>query len=308
MIEVKQLVKQYGSVTALDHVSFEARDGEIVGLLGANGAGKTTTMRILTGFMPPTDGTARIAGYDVMTESMEVRRSVGYLPERVPVYPDMTVEGFVIFWANLRGVKKARARTEEVLTRFNLIDRRHKLVRSLSKGLRQRLGLAQALVHDPSVVILDEPTIGIDAEQVIEVRSIVKGLREKHTVLFSSHILSEVEQVCDRVVILHQGRVIAAGSTDILSKQIQPGVHLYVVLQGKSKGEIRKLLETLTGLTGIREHEAGFILSSNPNTDLRAPVSELIAANKLTLLEMRPMETTLEDIFLNLVGKGKGRR
>ena len=303
MIEVKQLVKRYGPVTALDHISFEAKPGEIVGLLGANGAGKTTTMRILTGFMPPTEGTARIAGFDVLTDSMEVRRRVGYLPERVPVYPDMTVEGYVLFWANLRGLKNAKQRVHSVLQRFDLMDRRYKLVRSLSKGLRQRLGLAQALVHDPAVVILDEPTIGIDAQQVIEVRNTVRSLREAHTVLFSSHILTEVEQVCDRVVILHQGRVVASGSTDILSKQMKPGTHLYVALQGKKKNEIRKLLEKLDGVTGVREHEAGFVLSSDANTDLRATLSEMIAAQRLTLLEMRPMETTLEDIFLNLVGK-----
>jgi ABC-2 type transport system ATP-binding protein len=305
MIEVKQLVKRYGPVTALDHISFEAKPGEIVGLLGANGAGKTTTMRILTGFMPPTEGTASIAGYDVTTDSMSARRNVGYLPERVPVYPDMTVEGYVRFWANLRGIKNPKDRTNEVLKRFDLHDRRHKLVRSLSKGLRQRLGLAQAIVHEPPVIILDEPTIGIDAEQVIEVRNIVRNLGEKHTVLFSSHILTEVEQVCDRVVILHQGRIVATGSTDILSKQIQPGTHLYVALQGKSKNEICKLLEKLPGVTNIREHEAGFILSSAPNVDLRPELSEIIAAQRLTLLEMRLMETTLEDIFLNLVGKGK---
>ncbi len=305
MIEVKQLVKRYGPVTALDQISFEAKSGEIVGLLGANGAGKTTTMRILTGFMPPTEGTARIAGFDVMTDSMEVRRRVGYLPERVPVYLDMTVEGYVKFWANLRGVKHPKDSVTRVLQRFDLLDRRYKLVRSLSKGLRQRLGLAQALVHDPPVIILDEPTIGIDAEQVIEVRNIVRSLREQHTVLFSSHILTEVEQVCDRVVILHQGRVIASGTTDILSKQIQPGTHLYVALQGKNKGEIRALLEKLPGVTNVREHEAGFILSSAPNIDLRAAVTDLIATQRLSLMEMRPMETTLEDIFLNLVGKGK---
>jgi ABC-2 type transport system ATP-binding protein len=303
MIEVKQLVKRYGPVTALDHISFEAKPGEIVGLLGANGAGKTTTMRILTGFMPPTEGTARIAGFDVVTDSMEARRRVGYLPERVPVYPDMTVEGYVTFWANLRGLKQAKQRVHSVLKSFDLLDRRYKLVRSLSKGLKQRLGLAQALVHDPAVVILDEPTIGIDAQQVIEVREIVRKLRESHTVLFSSHILSEVEHVCDRVVILHQGRIVASGSTDILSKQMQPGTHLYVALKGKKKAELQKLLEKIGGVTGVSEHEAGFVLSSAAETDLRGAVSELIAAQKLTLLEMRPMETTLEDIFLNLVGK-----
>lgn len=207
MIEVHQLTKRYGNFTAVENLSFSAQRGEIVGLLGQNGAGKTTTMRLLSGYMPPSSGTARLAGFDLLDEPYEVRQRVGYLPERVPVYPDMTVEGFVLFWARLRSTPQPHQRVRQVLEQFDLWGRRRQLIRNLSKGLRQRLGLAQTLVHNPEIIILDEPTIGIDPQQVIEVRQIVRELRHQHTVLFSSHILSEVEQVCDRVIILHGGHI-----------------------------------------------------------------------------------------------------
>ncbi|MCU0511755.1 MAG: ABC transporter ATP-binding protein [Anaerolineae bacterium] len=304
MIVVKDLVRRYGTHTAVDRLSFTAQPGEIVGLLGPNGAGKTTTMRILTGFLPPTAGSVQVGGFDVQTDSLEVRRRVGYLPERVPVYPDMTVRGYVLFWARLRGVPRPAAAVEAVLKRFDLLDRQHKLVRSLSKGLRQRLGLAQALVHNPPVVILDEPTIGIDPGQVIEVREVVKSLRQEHTVLFSSHILSEVEQVCDRVVILHRGRMVAAGTPEVLGRQMKPGTHLYVALGGKAPAEIKKLLQKLDGVHTVREQGAGFVISSHGERDQRAAVTALSARHGLPLLELRPIELSLEDIFLTLLEKG----
>ena len=228
MIEVSQLTKYYGNHLAVDHISFKAKSGEIVGLLGPNGAGKTTTMRMLTGFMPPSDGSAKLDGFDIIEELMEARRSVGYLPEHVPIYPDMTVRGYVTFWAKLRGVKQARPKVNSALERVQLLDRQNTLVRHLSKGLRQRLGLAQALVHDPPVIILDEPTIGIDPQQVIEVRETVRALKHGHTVLFSTHILSEAEQVCDRVLIMDRGRIVAQGKPADLRQKLQPGASLYV--------------------------------------------------------------------------------
>jgi ABC-2 type transport system ATP-binding protein len=246
MIEVKKLSKRYGSHLAVDDISFTAKSGEILGILGPNGAGKTTTMRILTGFMPPTSGSAQVAGFDVLEDSMEVRRRVGYMPERVPFYPDMTVEGFITFWAKLRGMRQPRQRVHEVLERVQLTDRRQSLIRNLSKGLRQRVGLAQALVHDPEVVILDEPTIGIDPQQVIEVRQHVRELAEDHTVLFSTHILSEAEQVCDRVIIIHQGRIIAQGRPAALRKQLRLGDHIYVHIGGAKEAAARKLLEGIS--------------------------------------------------------------
>lgn len=304
MIEAAALTKRYGTHTAVDHLSFQAHKGEIVGLLGPNGAGKTTTMRILTGFMPPSSGSALVAGYDVLKESMEVRRRVGYLPERVPVYPDMTVYQFVMFWAKLRSVKNPKRRVEFVLEQFSLTNRRNMLVRSLSKGLRQRLGLAQALVHEPEVIILDEPTIGIDPKQVIEVRETVRQLRENHTVLFSSHILSEVEQVCDRVMIINKGRLIAEGTAAELARRSRPKMQLYVTIEAKSGQNPLKALEKIPGVVRAYRKDAGYILEGAPETDIRAEAARSIAEQGLTLLEMRPMENRLEDIFLDLVDKG----
>ncbi|MBI5669164.1 MAG: ABC transporter ATP-binding protein [Chloroflexi bacterium] len=303
MIEVHKLTKRYGYHLAVDQISFEAHPGEVVGLLGPNGAGKTTTMRMLTGFMPPSEGSARIAGFDVLADSLEVRRRVGYLPERVPVYPDMTVKGYVTFWAKLRGVEKPRARVDAVLERVHLTDRRNTLVRNLSKGLRQRLGLAQALVHDPPIVILDEPTIGIDPQQVIEVREAVRDLGKHHTVLFSTHILSEAEQVCDRVVIINRGKIIAQGTPDTLRTQLQHGLSLYVEIAGAGKEAGAKLLKALTGVESVTAQGNGFVVRAR--TDVRGEVADRVTRAGYRLLELRPVAMTLEDIFLDLVGRGK---
>lgn len=299
MIEVTNLVKKYGNIAAVNGISFEAQPGEIVGLLGPNGAGKTTTMRVLTGYMPVTSGTVKIDGYDVMQDSLEVRQRVGYMPERVPIYPDMTVEGYVTYWAKLRRTANAKARVQTVLDQFDLLDRRKKLVRSLSKGLRQRLGLAQALVHNPPVIILDEPTIGIDPKQVVEVRDIVRSLRNQHTVLFSSHILSEVEQICDRVVIIDKGRVVASGTTDILGQQYQGGVSFYVRILG-DEAYVKSLLTNLPVVDNVRAHEAGYIISGADDS-VRQAIMSVVTTHQLDLMEIRPVDTRLEDIFMKLV-------
>ena len=303
MIEVHNLTKRYGVHLAVNDISFNAQPGEIVGLLGPNGAGKTTTMRVLTGYMPPTSGSVKVAGYDVMSDSLEVRKRVGYLPERVPVYPDMTVREFVQFWANLRGVKKPNSQTDAVLARFNLTDRKNQLVRSLSKGLRQRLGLAQALVHNPEVVILDEPTIGIDPQQVIEVRENVRQLAREHTVLFSTHILSEAEQVCDRVLIIRKGQIVAAGKPDELRQQLQPGENLYIAAEGGSKEALPQLLSAISGVTAVEAQGDGFIVRGDLGANIRSAISRQVTQAGYTLLELRPVAMTLEDIFLDIVGR-----
>lgn len=303
MIEVKKLTKRYGAHTAVDNISFTAKTGEILGILGPNGAGKTSTMRILTGYMPPTSGSAKVAGYDVVEDSMEVRRRVGYMPERVPFYPDMTVEGYVTFWAKLRGLGKPRPRVNEVLEQVQLTDRRKSLIRSLSKGLRQRVGLAQALVHDPEVVILDEPTIGIDPQQVIEVRENVRQLAQTHTVLFSTHILSEAEQVCDRVIIINQGRIVAQGKPAALRQQLYPGDHIYVHITGTDAKTLQKALEAVSGVRSVEAVEPGFTLRTKSGDNVRAQISRMCAENGYNLLEMRPVDLTLEDIFLDIVGR-----
>jgi ABC-2 type transport system ATP-binding protein len=302
MIEVENLCRRYGSATVLDNVTFNAQAGEVVGLLGPNGAGKTTTMRILTGFMPPTSGRAVINGHDVVTDSMAARASVGYLPERTPLYHDMTVEGCVTFWAELRGVKKPRIAAQEALKKVDLYDRRKSLVRNLSKGMRQRLGLAQALVHNPAVVILDEPTIGIDPAQVIDVRQTVKNLGKEHTVLFSTHILTEAEQVCDRLVILNQGKVAAMGTPEQLRKKLFAGTRLYVQITGLTGEVALKTLQNATGVAKAEVDGAGFAVRAKAGVDARSHIAGAVQRAGGLIIELRPIDLTLEDIFLNLIG------
>jgi ABC-2 type transport system ATP-binding protein len=298
MIEVERLNKRYGNRQALKDVSFKAHEGEILGLLGANGAGKTTTMRIVTGFMPPTSGIVRVNGTDMREASLTARQQVGYLPEKMPIYPEMTVRDFVLFWARLRRVKHAQARTEAVLKQFDLAHRKHQLVSKLSKGLRQRLGLAQALVHEPRVIVLDEPTIGIDPMQVIEVRDIIKGLKGAHTVLFSSHILSEVEQICERVVILHEGIVVAEGAPQTLSQTLRGKQHFFL---DADKTPLERVQSALKGFAEVQAHAKGFTLIIAQTNDPRAELSRRLSQANIPILELRPQETRLEDVFLKLI-------
>jgi ABC-2 type transport system ATP-binding protein len=303
MIEVSNLTKRYGTHLAVDHISFKAKSGEVVGLLGPNGAGKTTTMRMLTGFMPPSEGKASIAGHDIVEDSLEARRSVGYLPERVPVYPDMTVRGYVTFWAKLRGAKNPGKSVDAALERVQLTDRQNTLIRHISKGMRQRLGLAQALVHNPPVIILDEPTIGIDPQQVIEFRENVRALGKDHTVLFSTHILSEAEQVCDRVLILDKGHIIAQGKPAELRRKLQSGAALYVEIGGASAAKARDLLKAIPGVESVEADGKGFVLRVKGDTDVRGEVSARVIQAGYKLLEMRAVASSLESIFLELVGQ-----
>src|ERR1700722_7662940 len=230
VIEVQDLTKEYGSVKAVDHVSFTVNKGEILGFLGPNGAGKTTTMRILTGFMPATSGTARVAGFDVFTDSIEVRRRIGYLPENPPLYSDMTVADYLDFVARIKGVgpDKRRQRVDEAMEKTNIGDKRNELIKRLLRGYKQRVGLSQALVHDPEVIILDEPTVGLDPKQIIEVRHLIKGLAGSHTIILSTHILPEVSMTCDRVVIINRGRIAAIDTPANLTTQLKGGQHVSV--------------------------------------------------------------------------------
>lgn len=303
MIEVKNLTKRFNTYLALNSISFTASPGEVVGLLGPNGAGKTTTMRILTGFMPPSSGTATIAGFDVVEQSMDVRKRVGYMPERIPIYPDMTVEGYVAFWAKLRGVRNTKSRVQAVLEQVQLGHRRKTLIRHLSKGMKQRLGLAQALVHEPEVIILDEPTIGIDPKQVIEVREAVRELGQHHTVLFSTHILSEAEQVCDRVVIIHQGHVIAEGRPEELRQKLQPENNLYVQIGDADETTAQQLLQSIPGIIQVVPQGMGFAIRTPVDNDIRPLLNTTVINAGYSVLELRPVAMTLEDIFLDLVSQ-----
>ncbi|MBZ0299912.1 MAG: ABC transporter ATP-binding protein, partial [Anaerolineae bacterium] len=270
---------------------------------GPNGAGKTTTMRMLTGYLPPSSGEARVAGFDIFNDSLEVRKRVGYLPETVPVYPDMTVYAYIQFWAELRGLRRPRQRVNEVIEQVGLSDRRKSLIRNLSKGMRQRLGLAQAIVHNPDVVILDEPTIGIDPQQVIEVRDSVRRLGQNHTVLFSTHILSEAEQVCDRVLILHQGRIVAEGAPANLRAQLQPTPRLYLVIGGMEPADALALLHGIGGVESAESQGEGFSVRVRAGLDIRADIAARIVQSGAQMLELRPVAMTLEDIFLDIVGR-----
>ncbi len=303
MIEVEHLTKRYGAFTALSDVTFSAEQGEILGFLGPNGAGKTTTMRILTGYMPPSEGTARVAGFDVFTDSFEVRRRVGYLPETVPLYPDMTVRAYVRYVADLRSVAHAASRVDDVLEIVGMYDRRESLVRSISKGMRQRVGLAQALVHDPSVLILDEPTIGLDPHQTLEVRELVRKLGQSHTVLFSTHILSEAEQVCDRVIIIDKGKLIAIDSPQTLRDRLQRGGRLFVRIGGAAPNEILHTLSRVTAVASAAPLNDGYVVSSSASADVRARLAETVVAAGWELLELRPLAMSLEEIFLELTAR-----
>jgi ABC-2 type transport system ATP-binding protein len=299
MIEVKNLVKRFGDFTALNKISFKAYEGEILGFLGPNGAGKTTTMRILTGYMPPTAGQATVAGHDVFSQSLSVRRQIGYLPETVPLYPDMTVRGYVEFIAELRGVPDRRTRAREVLEMVGMSERARSLIRTISKGMRQRVGLAQALVHDPPVLILDEPTIGLDPHQVADLRDFIRSLGKQRTVMFSTHILSEAEQVCDRVVIINNGEIVATGAPLELRQKLEANSRIFVRIQGRAGSKaIDKMLTAIKGVRHVAEYQDGFLVTTSTNQEIRPRLAAVLMENGLELLELRPMAVTLEEIFL----------
>ena len=249
MIEVSDLSKYYGDLAAIENVSFSAEPGQILGFLGPNGAGKTTTMRILTCFLPASSGSARVAGYDVVEESMEVRRRIGYLPEQPPVYNDMTVRAYLRFGAKIKGVPAARlnGQVDGVMEKTALTDRRESVIGHLSKGYRQRVGLAQALVHEPDVLILDEPTVGLDPKQIIEIREVIKSLGGEHTIILSTHILPEVSMTCEKVVIINNGRIVGEGTPDSLIAQLQEGDVLRAQIAGPRE-QVRPLLKEIAGL------------------------------------------------------------
>jgi len=301
MIEVENLTKYYGPLPAVQEISFRALRGEILGFLGPNGAGKTTTMRILTGFMPPSGGKATVAGFDVVEDSLEVRRRVGYMPETVPLYPEMAVTEYLEFMGSLRRVDKLEERVDRVLEQLGLEDRATSFIGALSKGLRQRVGLAQALLHEPEVLILDEPTIGLDPAQIIEVRELIAGLRANRTVMLSTHILSEAQQVCDRVLIINRGRIVAEDTPANLQAQLA-GAERVLVRAAAETAELTRALRKVPGLDAIEPTgEEGLLeLSGPPGKDLRPAVARAVVKAGLDLLELRGVGVSLESIFLQL--------
>ncbi len=300
MIEVENLSKRYGDVSAIRDISFQARPGQVTGFLGPNGSGKTTTMRILTGFMPPTSGRAIVAGHDVFTDSMEVRRRVGYLPENVPLYRDMTALGYLKFIAAVRGLRDGERRAREVLGRVDLLGRADSRIRTLSKGMRQRVGVAQALIHDPEVLILDEPTIGLDPFQVLELRDLVRELGRDHTVLFSTHILSEAEQICDQVIIIDRGEIMAEGSPQALRSELESGRPV-IVRADAPLDEALALVSALPEVAQASISADGITATpADPTQDPRPAIARAVMERGWALNELRSVAVTLEDIFLEV--------
>jgi ABC-2 type transport system ATP-binding protein len=307
MIEVQHLTKRYGPVTAVDDVSFRVEKGQILGFLGPNGAGKTTTMRVLTGYMPATEGKAIVAGYDVFEQPIEAKKRIGYLPETPPLYPDMTVREYLLFCAALKLGPKPKAeramRVDHAMKKTHVDDMAKRQCGKLSKGYRQRVGLAQAILHDPEVLILDEPTAGLDPKQIMETRDLIRSLAGDHTIVLSTHILPEVAQTCQRVVIINRGRVVAEDTPENLTHELKGASSIYVQVAGDDRAQ--DALRSLNGVTKVsvadRHQEfIGFEIEAEPNRDIRRDVARTVVNGGWGLLEMRPMRMSLEEIFLQL--------
>ncbi len=306
MIEVQHVTKRYGRVTAVDDVSFRVERGEILGFLGPNGAGKTTTMRILTGYIPPTEGRATVAGFDVFDQPIEAKRRTGYLPETPPLYPDMTVREYLDFVAKIKAVppRERKERVKAAMERTRVADMAERHCAKLSKGYRQRVGLAQALIHNPEVLILDEPTAGLDPKQIIETRDLIRGLAGDHTIVLSTHILPEVSQTCQRVVIINRGRVVAVDTPENLTARLKGAETMYVQVDALGS-DAMPALASIAGVTRVtpadqRGVTGGFEVESDRGTDVRREIARAIVTRGWGLLELRPMRMSLEEIFLQV--------
>ncbi len=319
MIEVEHLNKIYGSTSAIEDVTFNVEEGEILGFLGPNGAGKTTTMRILTGYLPASSGTARIAGLDVHDDSLAVRQRIGYLPENPPLYPEMSVQGFLFFVARIKGVSAGdrKSKVAAAMERCNLTDKRHVLIRKLSKGYRQRVGIAQAIVHDPPAIILDEPTVGLDPRQIIDVRNLIKSLAGSHTIIISTHILPEVSMTCNRVAIINSGKIVATNTLDNLMSELTSGSGYELEVEGEAS-LAKQMLQNLPGVNLVESipmigREGNQIEQNRVRmrvvSQQGAEPGNLIASSLLQagfgLHEMRRINATLEDVFLQLTREEK---
>lgn len=308
MIKVSGLTKDYGARRAINNLNFDAQQGEIVGFLGPNGAGKTTTMRILTGYMPPTDGEAIVAGYDVVEESLEVRKRVGYLPETVPLYTDMVVFDYLKFMGDLRSIPDVEDRVDEVLDMVGLSDRSDGYIGNLSKGMRQRVGLAQALIHRPEVLILDEPTIGLDPGQVVEVRKLIRDIGKDRTVLLSTHLLNEAQNICDRVLIINKGKIVAEDTTENLQARLIGAERVILRVRGDGD-ELAKTIKAVKGVQGVETKEDGAVeFEFVSGKDVRPEVAKQVIKAGYDLLELRPLGMSLEEIFLELTGSDSKKK
>ena len=307
MIQADHLTKSYGPVTAVHDVSFNVDKGQIVGFLGPNGAGKSTTMKILSCFMPATGGRATVAGFDVFSQSLDVRRRIGYLPENAPLYADLPVAAYLDFVAEAKGVARGlrRSKIADVMDRCAITDMQHRLIGKLSKGYRQRVGLAQALLGDPEVLILDEPTIGLDPRQIADIRALIKSLGGQHTVILSTHILPEVSMVCDSVIIIHRGRIVAQGTQSELVEQVFPAARVEVEIAGPADA-VGQALKAIPGVTSVEtvaspDGSARFVVEAPRGRDVRGEIPKLATARGWGLLELHTVGLSLEEVFIRVV-------
>ncbi|HYL72803.1 MAG TPA: ATP-binding cassette domain-containing protein [Bryobacteraceae bacterium] len=316
MITVKNLTKRYARTVAVDHISFEVQKGQIVGFLGPNGAGKTTTMRILTCFLPPTDGGANVAGFDVLQQPLEVKKRIGYLPESPPLYPEMEVREYLTFVGKLKGMSglNLAKRVGEVSDRCAVSDVSRRLISKLSKGYRQRVGLAQAIIHNPDVLILDEPTAGLDPKQINETRELIKGLAGDHTIILSTHILPEVEQTCEQVIIINKGKLVATDSVHNLQNRARGAETVLVEVEGRDSaldaGSVQRRLESIAGVSRVvpkesRNNRSAFEVESLKDRFIRGDLARAVVESGWNLNELRPTAMSLEEIFLQLTGGEK---
>ena len=310
MIEIKNITKKYGDFVAVNDISFTVKDGEIVGFLGPNGAGKSTTMNMISGFIEPTEGTITVNGYDVSKKPSKAKRQIGYMPEGVPLYYDLTVKEFVTYMAELKKVSKKdkKAEVENAIKETGLEDVQKKLIRNLSRGYKQRVSMAGALVGNPDVLILDEPTVGLDPKQITEIRALIKSLGKKHTVILSSHILPEVSQICERVVIINKGKIIAVDTPENLEKATENKNILLLTVEDKENNmsKINDLIENISECKLVKDNEDGtkqYMIESPAEVDLRKQLFEVLPKNNITIFELKKSETSLEDAFITLIDK-----
>ena len=312
MIEVKNVTKKYGSFTAVDNISFEIKEGEIIGLLGPNGAGKSTTMNMLTGFIEQTEGDIIIDGYNMLKKPKKAKREIGYMPEGVPLYSDLTVKEFVTYMAELKKVdrKERKEKVQKVIEETGLKDVQKKLIKNLSRGYKQRTSMAGALVGEPKILILDEPTVGLDPKQITEIRSLIKELGKTHTVILSSHILSEVSQICNKVIIINKGKIVAIDTPEKLEASVSTNNNIYLTIEDP-ENKINTMKDKINGIKSIKligENEDGtkhYCIESENDTDLRKTIFAEFAKENITIYEMKKESVTLEDAFMKLIEGGK---
>lgn len=311
MIEVKNVTKKYGSFTAVDNISFKIEEGEIIGLLGPNGAGKSTTMNMITGFIETTEGEILIDGNDISKKPRKAKRQIGYMPEGVPLYSDLTVKEFVTYMAELKKVdrKTRKEKVQKIIEQTGLKDVQNKLTKNLSRGYKQRVSMAGALVGEPKILILDEPTVGLDPKQITEIRELIKELGKTHTVILSSHILSEVSQICNKVIIINKGKIVAIDTPENLENKVSKNNATYVTVEDleNKMDSIKDKIEEIKDIKLIKENEDGtkqYILESDPDVDLRRIIFSEFAKENITIFEMKKADTTLEDAFMTLIKEG----